>query len=277
MKLKFKFIKNLVDAVTRRFNEKNNISQSRKVSSQLKLNYEGVFLHGIDLNDFHPCNNLIVSDGRISSRDMYGLDPSFSEVHKSIRDMTMKEIENTEFYGVINPAQTYLSIGKDIYNGLTLFQKNLKSDTYEKINPERAIKKYNIELKFEEERRRISPESSSRLNCLFLSEKSDQGELLVRNMFYMRNLFLITVEIPIYFRVTKADSRWLELYYENPKLEYIQKYWSGVPLDSVYSWEYLVEGTIQMNEARELQELKVKASQTLGNEWINMWKALGKV
>lgn len=123
----------------------------------------------------------------------------------------------------------------------------------------RAIERLNnvpdqIELEFEVGRRRISPESPSRLECLYVADNRDT----IRQMFSDdTNLIILKASIIEALRSRKADYKWCEIYYDEKNPQYIENYWRSLPYDNgVNNWEYLVDGLIMVDDPDGLRTLR---------------------
>jgi hypothetical protein len=122
----------------------------------------------------------------------------------------------------------------------------------------RAIERLNntsdpIELEFEEARRRISPESASRLDCLYVADNRET----IRQMFsYDSSLIILKVHIAEALRFSKADYKWVEKYYTDKNPLYLEKYWLSLPYDNgANNWEYLVDGVIMVDDPEGIETL----------------------
>jgi hypothetical protein len=124
---------------------------------------------------------------------------------------------------------------------------------------ERAIKLADIEIAFEEGRRKYNYGAPSRLSCLYLADNDLDGRTMLQNMLGIsfRRPLIVEVAVLNKMELVKADHRWLDtMYLNDPKEEYIQNYWTEVPLDKKPSWEYLLEGTIIMTNQQQIQEIE---------------------
>ncbi len=103
-----------------------------------------------------------------------------------------------------------------------------------------------LELEFEVGRRKISPESPSRLDCLYVADNEDT----IRQMFLDdANLIILKVNIVEALRFTKADYKWYDKCYAEWNPQYIENYWRSIQCDEgANNWEYLVDGLIMVND-----------------------------
>jgi hypothetical protein len=117
---------------------------------------------------------------------------------------------------------------------------------------DRLLKIGDIEIAFEEMRRSVTPDAASRLCCLWVTDLNNAGEDHIRNMLGP-NTYVIRVSVPEQIRVTKADTRWFDAYYRDPRRDYIEHYWRSDPFDAnTRFWEYLVEGKIRATDPGQL-------------------------
>ena len=118
-----------------------------------------------------------------------------------------------------------------------------------KPNLDKILRLGDIELSFEEVRRRILPDGASRLASLYVADDSDVGRAHVRSMLGA-DIHILAVTIPLSLRVTKVDTKWFELYCHDPKPQYIEKYWSSEQCNAAApTWEYLGDGMIEADPA----------------------------
>jgi hypothetical protein len=113
-----------------------------------------------------------------------------------------------------------------------------------------------IELSFEEGRRRLLPDGASRLASLYLADDSELGRAHVRDMLGP-DVLILRVAIPLALRVSQVDTRWFDLYCHDPKPEYIENYWSSVAFDpAAPTWEFLVDGMIEVDDPKGLAHIR---------------------
>jgi hypothetical protein len=219
--------------------------------------YPGRFIHGIDLGDWYPCWNLALA-GRLWSPDSMALiDPGLAASHQPLRDVPIDVLSTTGVpQGVPTPRATWYvwaaawvrqggHVGIDAANTRWLPQDKL----------ERILRLGDIELAFEEARRRQLPEGPSRLASLYLADDSDQGRAHVRRM--LGTVFILRVTVPWALRVARVDTKWFDLYCQESKTEYLQNYWASVAFDTTSaSWEYLVDGMIQVSDPADIEYIR---------------------
>lgn len=120
-----------------------------------------------------------------------------------------------------------------------------------------------LEIDFERVRREISQFLPSRLSSIFLASDNVEGRVMLKNVFFNRkkNFIIEKVKITHQFIFFKADYRWIEEYEKSKKEIYIYKYWLGEAFDSNPSYEYLLEGKIELlsQEARKIIEKALKS------------------
>lgn len=233
-----------------------NLIDSSKKPKEIK----GVFLHGIDLGYWLPCLNIPLSGGVASSDYAAYIDPGLRTVHKSIRDIEIHQlkIEPSSIKGVLNPrVMSFIIPAAIIRKGdhVEIGHHNTKRLREDEIA--RILRISDIELAFEDVRRKILPQAASRLCSLFLAENTENGRNQIKTMFPLANLCIIEVTIPQAFRFNKVDVTWFDNYCEEPKAKYIENYWKSVPYDKdVPTWEYLVEGFIKIKDPRDLEYIR---------------------
>jgi hypothetical protein len=204
--------------------------------------YPGRFIHGIDLGDWYPCWNLALA-GRLWSPDYMALiDPGLASSHQPLRDVPIDVLRTTGApQGVPTPRATwYVWAAAWVRQGghVGIGTENTRWLPQDKL--ERILRLGDVELAFEEARRRHLPEGPSRLASLYLADDSDQGRAHVRRM--LGTVFILRVTVPWALRVARVDTKWFDLYCQESKTEYLQNYWVSVAFDATSaSWEYLVE------------------------------------
>lgn len=197
---------------------------------------QGVFYHGISQGSYYGwyAEEMIkrnLTHGTpcmLASPNYFAyLDSNYSARHISIRDQEIEELRRQgQNRGGITPR--------------AIEHLNNSSDS--------------IELEFEEARRRICPESASRLDCLYVSDNKGT----IRQMFRDdSNLIILKVHIVEALRFTRADFKWMEKYYDEKNPQNIENYWHSVPYDDeVNNWEYLVDGLIMLDDPEGIETLR---------------------
>jgi len=150
---------------------------------------------------------------------------------------------------MITPRATHLIVAARIKKGQF---EEMGADILRWVEKDKdnILKTAKVELRFEEVRRMIAPEAASRLCCLYLAEDNKAGRSLVKSMLG-RQVKILKVRIPAYIRLTKADPKWFERYWNEENDEYIKNYWLGEPSGSnTPAWEYLVEGMIEVDDPK---------------------------
>ena len=112
-----------------------------------------------------------------------------------------------------------------------------------------------IELELEILRREISPNSASRLGCLWVAEDSPEGGANIRDMLGP-SLYLAKVRIPVANQVSKVDRKWYDLYCAERRVDFGRNYWDGIPFGSTNYWEYLVDGVIESATPSDLEYIR---------------------
>jgi len=231
--------------------------------------YPGRFVHGISLGDWYPCWNLSL-DGRLRSPDfMAAVDPGLAAAHRPIRDVPIEVLRTSGIpQGVPTPRATWYVwaaawVRQGGYVGIGLSAP----DWLPQSDLQEILRIGDVELAFEEARRQHSPEGASRLASLYLADDSALGRAHVRAML-RPSVLLLPVTVPLALRVSKVDTRWFDLYCQDPKAEYLKKYWLSLPCDQeAPTWEYLVDGMIEVHDQAALARVReYGAHRTLTNK-----------
>ena len=158
--------------------------------------YPGEFLHGFSLLDFFPCWNLSL-DGRLRASEFVRLIQSgFTESEDSPRSVPMDSLRRGfPNLGFCTPrAGMYVAVAAMIRAGLEVGYGIENTRWMLNKEKDRILRISEIELAFEDIRRRYSPRSASRLCCLWVAESTEKGELHIRDMLG-ESVFLLKVHI----------------------------------------------------------------------------------
>lgn len=226
--------------------------------------YKGVYIHGINLQDWYPVWNFTLSGRLISGNFMPLIDSSFS-TQKRVEDIPIEELFafHENFSGTMTPrTMWYVWAASIIRNGGQVGIGEFDTKWLPEHERER-IKRYgDVEMEFEIVRREISPNSVSRLGCLWVADNTPEGEKNVRNMLGP-NIYLAKVTIPVAKQVSKVDRKWYDLYCEQANKEYIKNYWEGKQYSNTNYWEYLVDGRIESCNQSDLDFIRANGAKIL--------------
>ena len=218
------------------------------------------YLHCIDLSDKLKCLNLC-STGTISSLltvQLFSNDkkpnPMSVDIEK-LKNCTADEING------LSSARIFFVYQRSILN------------TYKRpLTPEeeRFVKIGNLEIEFERARREYNYGAPSRLSCVYLVEDSIDGRMVLSDMFKgaFNNPMIIEVSLLNKMEIMRFDHHWIELYYQDPQEKYLKSYWTSEMVnDKQPSWEYLLEGTIQMTDIAQKQQIDKYVEQNFPVEY----------
>ncbi|MEZ8095616.1 hypothetical protein ACED51_16080 [Photobacterium swingsii] len=208
------------------------------------------FIHAIDLYDFYPCHNIgidgkLMSPGFLSKADPDGI----GQFQKQITDFSIEQLKlGHAGLGVITPRFANVCIetallrqNKPVINGYG--DETLYSDETKELK----IKYADAELAFENIRREQFPEQVSRLACIYLAERTDEGRSLVQEMLG-DHVEVMDVKIVHLFALSQVDVSWFDSYIDEANDEFIVKYWNGQAQTDAPKWEYLLEGMIEIED-----------------------------
>jgi hypothetical protein len=214
-----------------------------------------VFLHSVNLKDRFagPLIEKLLEWRRVCSPDYLArLDPGLKEAHHSMRDMDIDTLrfKAFEYPGIPTPgAGTAIWMGSMIRAGMPLYSGAINPRPLTRDKIEYALRKSDIELKFEEARRQIAPKAVSRLNCLYVADNIEVIKAIWDSN--SRNPVL-KVRIANGSLVSSVDMSWFDDFcdaYKEHNLaqcyDYMSNYWKGNPHKSC-KWEYLVDGMIEV-------------------------------
>jgi hypothetical protein len=221
------------------------------------------YLHGIYLTDKLKCEN-IRETGTLCSLMYTSLfvSGSRSDYYTMPFDQ-LKSKADEIFTGLINSRAALLVQAALVRKGIQL-KNNQSSMPMSKKEMNMILKKADIELEFERYRRDLALGIPSRLTCLYLAEDDEDlnGRLNIQNMLTQLEWrpHVFQVEIENNLGLHKADNRWYDAYFYDTKPEYIVNYWSSTPLNSVSSWEFLLEGSVRFSSQDEIEMIKSQGS-----------------
>ena len=212
--------------------------------------YPGDFIHGVDLNDGYPCWNLSLS-GKLYSPDyVAAVDQGVYDCHKSIRDTDIELIEKGYTpQGAVTPRGVwFIQASRQIRLG-EYDKWSTTSPTHLSENDSEQIVKFGqVEIDFERRRREVAPDAVSRLSCLYVADNDEFGRGHLKRMLGY-DIHILRVRVPLAIRVSRCDTKWFDEYWDNKDIKAIDNYWSGICRDSGNpSWEYLVDGMIEVND-----------------------------
>jgi hypothetical protein len=212
--------------------------------------YPGNFIHGVDLNDGYPCWNLSLSGTLISPDFLAAVDAGVQACHRSLRDTDIGLIEKGQMPpGAYTPRGIwFIQAAAQIRAGAHKEWSAMSNAHFSDLEAERIAKMGAAELAFERGRREISPNSVSRLSCLYLADDTIVGREHLKRMLGP-SIHILKMSIPLAIRVTRCDTTWFDDYWDKPDRKLIDDYWNGVAQDTVSpTWEYLLDGMIRAND-----------------------------
>ncbi|KUG17498.1 hypothetical protein ASZ90_012817 [hydrocarbon metagenome] len=210
-----------------------------------------VFLHSVNLKDRFagPLIKQLLEWRRACSPDYLArLDPGLKEAHHSMRDLDIDTLrfKAFEYPGIPTPgAGTAIWMGSMIRAGKSLYSDAINPRPLSKHEIKYALRKSDIELIFEEARRRIAPNAVSRLNCLYVTDDIEVIKAIWENP-------IIKVRISNGSLVSRVDMSWFDDFCDHRELnvaqcdDFVNNYWKGNPHNSDCKWEYLVDGMIEV-------------------------------
>jgi hypothetical protein len=223
--------------------------------------YPGTYLHGVNLSDWYPCWNLSLS-GYLTSPDFAAAtDVGLGSAHSSIRDAAIADLRAGAIPpAVLSPRAMWYVWGAAIVRaGGVVGFGHPNMTPLPQTDMDRMVRLGDIELDFEESRRDLLPEGASRLCSLYAADNSATGRAHIRAM--LGDVLPLRVDIPAALRVTRADTTWFEMYCQDAKPEYLERYWQSVPCEeSDPKWEYLVDGVIRVIDEDGLQQVRERGA-----------------
>ena len=215
------------------------------------------FIHAIDLKDFYPCRNLIVSGYLWSPNYLAVIDQGIGQVHRTINEFSIEQLrrEGPQSCGVTPRTARAIIKASLIRRGEKLYDGYGEEILLSEQEKQWILKASEVELRFEEIRRAQFSYRVSRLSCLWLAERTEAGKAHSRAMFG-EDVFILDVRLGQTLNLSRADTTWFDFYWKELRDEYIGKYWSGAPCGDVSSWEYLLDGEIIADNEQQIEFIR---------------------
>lgn len=214
-------------------------------------------IHGIDLRNWHPCHNLLLNGCLYTPNAMALIESGIAEQHQPIDNTPIEDLAK----GAHPPtAIAPRAIGEVIRAGILRRGQKIANgfDEIEQISEETqqaALDCSDVELFFEAERRKFAPASPSRLSCLYLAERTEAGEKMLRSMLG-RNIYILRVNLLLPLRIAKVDSAWFDDFFNSRDPENARKYWLGQQMGDGGRWEYLYDGIIKVEDEAQIEHIR---------------------
>jgi hypothetical protein len=206
-------------------------------------------VHGIEPSSRSAavaCFNLALN-GQLTSSDCSGEMMGANASHRSIESLSLEEIKDGKFQGVLSPSATVVLAAALARRNITLYNID------HPYNADHCQHRAAIEIEFEKIRRQVAPLAVSRLNCIWVAENSEAGRDMVRKMFLNRDIHLLDAAIYRYRRIFRADSTHYDNYGRQPHQAHAMDYWAQTA-SKIPKWEYLVDGTIQATDRNQVDQ-----------------------
>lgn len=237
-----------------------------------------IYLQWLNLNDMfaEPLIRQLLSTKKAWTPDYCArVDDGIRAKHHSMREIGIQELmfHADNFPGIPTPgAGTAIYMGSILIAGLPLYIGAIKPKPLSKHLIDYALWKSEVELRFEEIRRRIAPDAVSRLNCLYLAEDIEVIKCIPQ---FDPKDPIIKVRIRENSWVTKGDMNWFNDFcnsYEQGDRAHSEnctkKYWKCEPHKSGdCKWEYLIDGVIDVVDG--LDDLREALSEHDGSKVIS--------
>lgn len=215
------------------------------------------FIHGVDLENWHLCWNLSLNGQLISPNYLAVIDSGIAAVQKPIEVFSIDELKLGDCQvGVITPRSALVLVkaavlrsGQKMANGYGEVI-NISGDERSRI-----LKMSDVELRFEEVRRNQYPDKVSRLSCLWVAERTNDGLAHLKQMFGPK-IYIADVRIAAALKLTRADTYWFDEYWTHGQEEAIQRYWQGDASLGNPTWEYLLDGALALEDQSQLDYIK---------------------
>lgn len=218
-----------------------------------------VFIHALDLRNWQVCHNLSL-DGSLWTPNLMGLvDEGLRATHRHINEISIEELRATGPYGnVLAPRVARYFIPAAIWDSGRMlvdgYGTEVQISAGKKAN---MISIRDAELAFEAGRRKHAPNSVSRLSCIWLAEKSVDGEAVLRHMFGCnQHIFIVPVTVTHELALSRADARWFEEYCHSPSESKVENYWKEIPHPEGPRWEWMLDGRVKLTNTKDLEFIR---------------------
>jgi hypothetical protein len=182
------------------------------------------------------------------------LDKGIGEVHQFVDDTPLEDLaKGFRSPSVVTPRAAgeiiragILRQGMKIANGFNeveLMSEDTKQD---------ALRSSDVEITFERVRREVAPSAVSRISCLYLAERSEKGEAMLRTMLG-RNAYILRVRPMLTLRFTQVDAAWFDGFFDSNDIEDVCRYWQGLEKPGGKNWEYLFDGVLEVEDPMQIE------------------------
>lgn len=216
------------------------------------------FIHAIDLKNWFPCHNLALNGRLASPNALAALDKGIGETHQFIDDIPIEDL----VAGALPPsAVTPRAVGEIMRAGILRRGMRLANGFNEvehmsEGTKQDALRSSDVELDFERVRREVMPNAVSRLSCLYVAERSAEGEALLQTMLG-RNVYILRVRPILTLKITKVDSAWFDDFFDSNDIEDARRYWRGIEsVPGKGKWEYLFDGVLEVEDLVQIEYLR---------------------
>jgi len=215
------------------------------------------FIHAIDLDNPHPCWNLRIS-GRLQTPNyMAIIDRGIAETYRPIESISIEELREIGPYENVVTPRT----GNVLIKAAALRNHKSYLDGYGREvlvstdSRTELLRLADQELKFERVRRIVNNSHVSRIACLWLAERSEQGRAHVKSMLG-EHIYVLDVAITVNLALTRVDTAWFDAYWTDPREEFIHGYWSQSPFGNTPNWEHLLDGEVKIEDTTQWEHVK---------------------
>jgi hypothetical protein len=220
------------------------------------------YVHAIDLNNPHPCWNLRVSGGKLITPNLLALiDHGIAGTYRPVGTISIEELRAVGPYGnVVTPRTGQVLIKAAMLRNSPSYLDGYNQEVF--VLPEsrsNILRRADQELEFERVRRTVDTSLVSRISCLWLAERNEQGISHVKSMLGS-DVYILDVAIICSLALTRVDTSWFDAYWKEPRIEFAEGYWSQSPFDDSPRWEYLLDGAIAVENPDHLAHVISKGN-----------------
>lgn len=211
------------------------------------------FVHGVDLTKPYVCHNIALTARLMSPNALALVDPGIAASQTRIESLPMDMLRCG--VGAISFAPSPRTANSLIIGGMLERGEKLYDGYGSLILMSAETQKWHrnvfrTEMVFEEQRRAVAPTAVSRLSCLWMAERTSTGIKHIQAMLGP-DMYLVDVKIAIQIGLTRVDTQWFDRYCEDPKIEFVDRYWAGELHGTGETWEYLFDGMFVLEQEKQ--------------------------
>jgi hypothetical protein len=185
------------------------------------------------------------------------LDKGVGEIHRFIDDSPLGDLA----LGIHPPSAVTPRAASEVVRAGILRQGLKIANGFNEVElmseetKQAALRSSDVELTFERIRREVAPDAVSRFSCLYLAERSVEGEAMLRSMLG-KDVYILRVRPTLTLKITKVDVTWFDDFFDSNDIEDARRYWRGLEKCSGQTWEYLFDGVLDVEDPEQIEYIR---------------------